>query len=153
MVKSLSHKEISDLLKNNFVGRLACCVGGKPYVIPITYYYDPESNYIISHSGEGMKLEMMRRNPQVCFEIDSVRDLDNWDSVVTWGTFVELKGSFARRELHNMVSHLRDLLSDDHPHIQFLSDMSRSQSNDGKSVIYSIQLSELSGRAERSVRK
>ncbi len=118
-------------------------------MIPITFYYDAESNYIISHSGEGMKLELMRNNPQVCFEIDSIRDLNDWDSVVAWGTFVELKGSFARKELHNLVSHLRELLSDDHPQIQFLSDMSRTQNTGDRNVIYSIQLEEFTGRAER----
>jgi uncharacterized protein len=45
---------------------------------------------------------MMRRNPEVCFEVDRVEDLVNWDSVIGWGTYEERYGSqaeHARRAL------------------------------------------------------
>ena len=35
---------------------------------------------------------MMRNNPNVCFQVDSIENMTNWRSVVLWGTFEELKG-------------------------------------------------------------
>ena len=39
------------------------------------------------HSGEGLKLQMMRANPSVCFEVDRHENLANWQSVIAQGTF------------------------------------------------------------------
>ena len=68
------------------IGRIGCSANGLTYVVPISYAYD--NRYIYAHSKEGMKIQMMRLNPMVCFEIDTMDDLENWQSVVVWGRFV-----------------------------------------------------------------
>ena len=39
---------------------------------------------------EGKKIEMMRKNPEVCFQVDAIADLLNWESVICWGKFEEI---------------------------------------------------------------
>ena len=89
MFGSLNKQEIDDFLRKNIVGRIGCHYDDKTYITPLNYSYDGECIYAISK--EGKKLEIMRKNPKVCFEIDSIKDTCNWQSVIIWGTFKELK--------------------------------------------------------------
>ena len=59
------------------------------YVVPVTYVY--HEGYIYAHSKEGMKVKLMRSNPSVCFEVDTMENMTNWRSVIVWGTYEELK--------------------------------------------------------------
>ncbi len=61
--------EIEDILKGQKVLRLGLCDGEMPYVVPLSFGYDGESIFIHS-AKEGRKIDMIRKNPRVCFEID-----------------------------------------------------------------------------------
>lgn len=37
-----------------------------------------------------MKVQMMRKNPDVCFEVDHVENMRSWRSAIVWGKFQEL---------------------------------------------------------------
>ena len=56
--------------------------------MPVSYAYD--GKYIYGHTEEGLKINMMRENPSVCFEVDSLSNMANWKSVICWGEFEEL---------------------------------------------------------------
>jgi len=89
MIGKLTPQQIEDFLQENVVGRIGCSNGKKTYVVPVNYVYD--GKYIIGHSVAGMKIEMMRKNPQVCFEVDEMKSFTNWKSVIAWGEYQELK--------------------------------------------------------------
>jgi nitroimidazol reductase NimA-like FMN-containing flavoprotein (pyridoxamine 5'-phosphate oxidase superfamily) len=152
MVEKLSQEEICEVLENNYIGRIGCIDGKKSYIVPITYSFDKTTRTVISHSGEGMKLRMLRENPNVCFETEQIEDIHHWKTVIAWGIYEELEGTYARCELHKMVNRLRELLRVDHPHLRYLSDMSNSQITGGTDIIYHIRLTEFSGRAQTSDR-
>jgi len=80
MVGRLSNEEIEEVLKRNVLGRIGCNDGKKNYVVPVNYAYD--GKYIIAHSMMGLKIEIMRKNPQVCFEVDEMKNFVNWKSVI-----------------------------------------------------------------------
>src|SRR5690348_6972714 len=61
----LSEAQIEEVLRSEVIGRIGCYADGKIYVAPIAYVYDGEAIY--AHTGEGLKLRMLRTNPQVCF--------------------------------------------------------------------------------------
>ena len=88
MLGELSENQIEKLLASQFSGRLACSNDGIPYIVPIHYHYQ-EGN-ILAHSVEGKKILMMRKNPVVCFQVDRVIDVYNWESVIAWGRFEEI---------------------------------------------------------------
>jgi nitroimidazol reductase NimA-like FMN-containing flavoprotein (pyridoxamine 5'-phosphate oxidase superfamily) len=83
-----NHCEI--LLKTEHVGRLGCHAAGRTYIVPVTYVFDDGAIY--GHTNPGLKLEMLRSNPSVCFEVDHLDNMANWRSVVAWGQFEELSG-------------------------------------------------------------
>ena len=89
MIGKLTAEQIEDFLKENVIGRIGCNDGSMNYVVPINYVYD--GKYIIGHSVAGMKIDMMRKNPKVCFEVDVMKSFTNWKSVIAWGEYQELK--------------------------------------------------------------
>ena len=89
MLGELSKEEIEEVLKSNVIGRIGCTGNGRIYVVPITYVYD--DGYVIGHTKEGMKIEFLRENPECCFEVDEMKGISHWQSVIAWGTFEEWK--------------------------------------------------------------
>jgi nitroimidazol reductase NimA-like FMN-containing flavoprotein (pyridoxamine 5'-phosphate oxidase superfamily) len=93
MLGELTADRIEHMLYLEVVGRIGCHAAGRTYVVPISYIYDGEAIYAFSF--EGLKLRMMRENPDVCFEVDRFDTLANWESVVVQGRFEELSGEQA----------------------------------------------------------
>lgn len=89
MFGTLNTQEIDEVLQQQSIGRIGCYADGRVYVVPISYGYDGE--YIYCHTVEGMKLNMMRKNREICFQVDLMNDMANWRSVILWGTFEELE--------------------------------------------------------------
>lgn len=89
MVGELTPPEIESILGSQCIGHLACTtVDGKPYLLPVTYYY--EDGCIYSFTNEGMKIDIMRENPKVCFQVEDIANEHSWRSVIAWGKFEEL---------------------------------------------------------------
>ena len=118
--------------------------GDRTYVVPVCYAY--QDGAIYAHSAYGQKIEMMRQNPRVCFEVDHVEDLVNWNSAICWGTYEELQGAEAEHALRL----LRERLSMDLPRILEHGELAaEAAAGDGEPVVYRIHLTETSGREER----
>ena len=99
VIRELPPDGIEELLRSSIVGRIACCghgfVGdGRPYLVPLAYGYDGEAVY--AHSGPGRKLDLMRAEPRVTFEVDQAEAPDRWRSVIAEGVFEELTDPDAR---------------------------------------------------------
>ncbi len=59
---------LEDILRRGQVLHLAMCQGGQPYLLPLSYGFRPGRIYL--HTGRsGLKLEYLRANPKVCFEV------------------------------------------------------------------------------------
>ena len=97
MLGRLADSQIEDVLRTATVGRIGCRDGDGVYVVPISFVYDEGCAY--GHSAEGRKLTLMRAAPDVCFEVEDVRGLSDWRSVVSRGRFEELHGEAAREAL------------------------------------------------------
>ncbi|MEK7224785.1 MAG: pyridoxamine 5'-phosphate oxidase family protein, partial [Bacteroidota bacterium] len=88
MIGKLTKEQIEEVLKENILGRIGCSDGKKNYVVPVNYVYD--GKFIIGHSLTGMKIRMMRKNPDICFEVDEMKSFTRWKSVIVWGRYQEL---------------------------------------------------------------
>ena len=149
MIGKLSIQEIEEVLKENVLGRIGCNDGTKNYVVPISYVYD--GNHIMAHSLEGMKIEMMRKNPDVCFEVDMINDFADWKSVIAWGRFEELTDELERHNIMKLfvdrMLHLK--ISETSATPEIVKERNHSHTKDVNPVIYRIQLTEKSGRFEK----
>jgi nitroimidazol reductase NimA-like FMN-containing flavoprotein (pyridoxamine 5'-phosphate oxidase superfamily) len=149
MTGQLTNNQIDTLLISSLSGRLGCCADDKPYVVPIAYAY--HQSYIYSHTREGTKVEMMRRNPNVCFEVDQIDNLANWRSVIVEGTFEELKGEEAEEAMQILKTRLTPFQIS--VYSLFLWDIQTkrlSTKPQSAEVIFRINITEKSGRFEKS---
>jgi nitroimidazol reductase NimA-like FMN-containing flavoprotein (pyridoxamine 5'-phosphate oxidase superfamily) len=80
--RELTQDEMKRFLGKHLHGRLGLCVEGEPYVVPVAYRYSEGAIYF--HTGKGgKKVDFMRKNNRVCFEVDEWQKA--WASVVCYG--------------------------------------------------------------------
>jgi hypothetical protein len=152
MLGTLDDSDIEDLLKTERFGRIGCSSQDRAYVVPISYAYDGEAVY--GHSIDGLKLKMMRENPEVCFQIDSVEAVNNWRSVIAWGRYEELTGPDAMRGLKLLMARFSSLLGLDPnapppPHGPRAVGHGHAAGMPADAFVYRIVLREKTGRFER----
>lgn len=146
MVGKLTEIQIDELLERQIVGRIGCSINNKIYVVPISYAY--EGNSIYAHTYEGMKIDAMRANPEVCFEVDDYGDMANWQSVIAWGRYEEITDPSDRVAAIQILLHRNlPMRSSETTHIgkhwPFYAD---NETIDG--IVFRIVITEKNGRYE-----
>jgi len=76
--------EIDAIIRSSRTCRLAMSDGNRPYVIPLCFGYDGSTLYFHC-APEGMKVDILRENPQVCVEFDITGDVDEAECACSWG--------------------------------------------------------------------
>ena len=135
MIGLLTPDEIDQVLRSQQVGRLACAADDRPYIVPINYAYD--GSFIYACSGAGHKLDVMRRQPNVCFLVDEIAGPSTWKSVVVHGAYEEILTDRDRRSALTWLAPTG------------VGPMSRGLSDGNRVVVFRIRPNEISGRFER----
>lgn len=147
MLTSLNEKECKNLLSDNYIGQLAYIYKGRPFIVPITYYFDGKNIYIIGYSTEGHKTMAMRKNNNVSIQISEIKKNENWTSVMAHGFFKELTGSDAKRYLHEFTNGIKDLiLRKEEKNLHFISEFSSKTYTDKLPVVFKITIDEVTGK-------
>jgi hypothetical protein len=76
---------IDDLFATAGVCRIAMIDDGEPYVVPLNYGYRDNALYIHS-AAAGRKIDILKRNGRVCFEIESASAIIKHAEPCHWGT-------------------------------------------------------------------
>lgn len=151
MIGRLNKEQVEEVLKSNVLGRLGCKDDQRMYIVPINYVYDGKA--IIAHSILGMKIIMMRANPEVCFLVDELASYTNWKSVITWGLYQELhdeRERYAAMKLFNQrMLHLKISQTAIPPDLEVNKDEPGSLGN-VRPIIFRIILTDKTGRFEKS---
>ncbi len=148
MLGKLDEFQMDALLRSEILGRIGCTKEDSPYVIPLTYAYDGKTLYC--HTSEGKKIDLLRRNPSVRFQVDKVFDLKNWQSVIVNGEYKELRGSDADEAVQFFKRRLPPF-----PHgniSQSFTNMNLHKHKSGKTkteVIFKIEIDSITGRFEK----
>jgi len=147
MLGKLTTEQMNGILSSQVIGRLACTDGRHPYIVPVTYTYD--GNYIYGQTNDGKKLEILRKNKNVCFEVDRMTDMRNWQSVIIYGHFEELKGKELEKAREILFSRVFSLMTSSTVHYHEHENVNQlDDSNRVKYVMYRIKIKEMSGRFE-----
>lgn len=147
MIGKLTDQQIEELLYSHIVGRVGCHANGITYIVPISYAYDGE--YIYGHTKEGMKIDIMRQNPAVCFEVDELRDVANWKSVITWGRFEELLWPEEREvALRKLAERILPMLPSQTMHLSPDYPFMPEDVNSIEGVVFRISVRQRTGRFE-----
>lgn len=153
MIGDLPKHEMKQLLSTELVARIGCHDGCRTYVVPTFFAF--KEGCLYGHSGLGMKVEIMRAHPDVCFEVDHIDDLANWRSIIATGVYEELEGDEAETAAALLVERLTPLIpamGDRPPHPWSQHDGSAHHilhraSRHG--VFYRIRVTSMTGRYER----
>jgi len=149
MLGKLTMPEIEKLLTEEVVGRIGCTDGHMVYVVPISYAYDGE--YIYCHTHEGLKVDIMRQNPTVCFEVDRLQNMANWQSVVAHGRFEELVDETLRNDaLQRLHGRVLPLVSSETTHLSKDWPFQPTELCKIQGVTFRIRLEGKTGRFEKS---
>ena len=150
MIGKLDNNQINNLLCSQSIGRLACTDGEQPYIVPISFTYD--GAYIYGQTNMGNKLKIVRKNPEVCFEVDHMMDMRNWQSVVVCGEFEELKHKDADTGREILFEKEFSLLTStsihahEHEVTSVLHDEGRM-----KDILFKIKIKKVSGRFQNEL--
>ena len=74
-----SREDIERVIRDSPVCRVAMCDGDRPYVVPLCFGLHGNSLYFHS-APAGKKLDLIKANPNVCFEFDTDHELVRADS-------------------------------------------------------------------------
>ena len=105
-------EEIDEIMRRAQVCRIALCDGDRPYIVPVNFGYSGNALYIHS-AREGKKLDILRENPNVSFEVDIDHALVageitcaytfNYRSVVGFGRATVLRDIAEKHEGMNAI--------------------------------------------------
>jgi len=74
---------IESIIRKAKVMRLAMVEGDHPYLIPLNFGY--ESGILYFHTGlKGRKIDVIRKNPHVCFEMDVDHEMVESEIACKW---------------------------------------------------------------------
>ena len=107
--------ELEDVFRRAEVCRLAMVDDGEPYIVPLNFGY--RDGCLFFHCArEGRKLDILRKNPKVCFELEADVRLvkgekachwsTSYESVIGWGTAtISLEEKEVKEGLEVLMSH------------------------------------------------
>ena len=149
MIGKLTNQQIEEILEDNVWGHLGCNDGLNTYVYPLNYLYD--GKYITCHSQEGFKVQVMRKNNRVCFQVDEMKNHRNWISVMVLGEYQEVHDE---QECNSAVKAFADrrlfLKKSESTLLPGINEQGANMQvkNESRPVIYRILIDEKKGRYE-----
>jgi hypothetical protein len=149
MLGELSNAQIETLLKQQVIGRIACQADGVPYIVPINYFYN--GTHIYCHSSMGKKIEIMRKNPKVCFEVDDIESVFRWRSVIAVGKFEDVTDMAEKeRAMQGLIHRIMPFSNNPHDHPSHAIAANEDDiATRVQLIIFKITLIKKTGRFER----
>ena len=107
--------DIEAVIHKSLVCRLGLSDGNMPYIVPVCFGYHNDALYVHG-SLEGMKIDFLRKNQNVCFELDVDTEIIEAEKACDWGikyrsvigfgkaSFIE-DGDEKRRALDIIMNH------------------------------------------------
>ncbi|MEO8710724.1 MAG: pyridoxamine 5'-phosphate oxidase family protein [Parafilimonas sp.] len=149
MFGNLGEEAIETILHHQIIGHIGCHANDTTYVVPLSYAY--EDGFIYAHTIEGMKINMMRQNPKVCFETYHMENMGNWQCVIAWGNFEEITDKEERAAALNILLK-RDLPFITSKTVQLTKEWPflPEDLNSIEGIVFRIKLNIKTGRYERN---
>jgi len=76
---------LEEILQGTIICRMAMMDGDLPYIIPFNYGYKEGCLYIHS-APDGKKIDLLRKNPEVCFEVEDKMEITTGELACDWST-------------------------------------------------------------------
>jgi nitroimidazol reductase NimA-like FMN-containing flavoprotein (pyridoxamine 5'-phosphate oxidase superfamily) len=147
MLGKLTEKQIDDLVTRQVTGRIGCVADNKAYIVPINYYY--KNSTIYAHSAAGKKIDTMRQNPNVCFQVDQITSIFQWQSAILWGRYEEILDPEKKQQAMQGITHwLMPLVETPAGHPSHGIASHEADLDHMDLIVYKINITEKTGRFE-----
>jgi len=99
-----SRQEITDrsileeILGKQVICRLAMMDGDRPYMVPVNYAYGEGCLYIHS-APDGKKIDLLKKNPELCFEVEDSVEVTRGERACDWSTRYRSVVGYGRVEI------------------------------------------------------
>ncbi|HEY5086256.1 MAG TPA: pyridoxamine 5'-phosphate oxidase family protein [Gemmatimonadaceae bacterium] len=140
--RELERDEIEEILARNSVGRIAFSLHDRVDIEPINYVF--EAGWVYGRTSHGTKLATIAHHRWVAFEVDEVKGMFVWKSVVVKGAFYLVDPDTSVRQ-DPAFAHGVDLLRELIPHTLTAHDPTPFRNS-----VFRIHLDEVTGRAANS---
>ncbi len=139
-IKEMERTEINELLHKVGYGHLSFIHEGKPSIMSIHYYLQDPDIYLFT--TQGTKSHDLNANPDVCLQVEDVKDARNWRSALVTGRVECLT-------IEPDVDSAINFINQHQPEIATEIDRNWMESwGSGQEIaIYRIEQSQMSGRA------
>ena len=74
---------IEAIIREAQVCRIGLCDDGQPYIVPVSFGYEDDTLYFHC-SKKGRKIDVLRKNNAVCFELDVDREIVRSGDACNW---------------------------------------------------------------------
>lgn len=91
-------KVLEEILKGATICRMAMIDGNLPYIIPFNYGYRDGCLFIHS-APHGNKIDLLRKNPEVCFEVEDTIEITTGERACDWSTRYRSVVGYGRVEI------------------------------------------------------
>jgi nitroimidazol reductase NimA-like FMN-containing flavoprotein (pyridoxamine 5'-phosphate oxidase superfamily) len=150
MHRELTKSEIVNILQSQSICRLGCSDGKHPYVVPITYFFD--GKHIYCQSEEGKKITIMRKNPNVCLQVDIVNSMRSYKSILIFGKFEELTDEDAVKASTLLEENIFVIMTRSRIHQFEHQEKSKIEDKERiKLITFRINITEMTGRSEQEI--
>jgi nitroimidazol reductase NimA-like FMN-containing flavoprotein (pyridoxamine 5'-phosphate oxidase superfamily) len=93
-----NQEELEEILKAALICRVAMMDGERPYILPFNYGFSEGCLYIHS-APEGKKMDLLVRNPEVCFEVEDSTEITTGEKACDWSTRYRSVVGYGRVEI------------------------------------------------------
>ncbi|MDN3618286.1 pyridoxamine 5'-phosphate oxidase family protein [Polaribacter undariae] len=146
MITNLKESECINILENNYVGQLSYIYIERPFIVPMTYFFD-KKNSIVGYSEEGHKTKAMRNYRKVSLQVSEKADNNTCNSVLVHGIYEELSGSVAKKYLHDFTEGIKAIiLKNEHRNLHCISDFSNKRTQKKIPIVFRITVDEMTGK-------
>ena len=135
-VRALDLVEAHALLARQHVGRIAYAFHDQVDIEPIHYAFN--AGWIFARTSVGTKLSRLAHHPWCAFEVDEVRGVFEWASVVVKGSFHVLDPEVGSGTYARALAAMRDLVPDT---------FSPHDPVPGRTILIGISANEITGRS------
>lgn len=101
--------EVRAIMEEALVCRIGLSDNGMPYVVPMNYGLGTNCLYLHC-AAEGRKLDILRRNGRICFEMDLLRQIKPGAEPCGWGALYESVIGFGRAVILELPAEKRAAL-------------------------------------------
>jgi nitroimidazol reductase NimA-like FMN-containing flavoprotein (pyridoxamine 5'-phosphate oxidase superfamily) len=147
MIITLNTSENAYILHTNYLGSLGYIYNNKPFIVPITYFYNEEQHNIICYSGYGHKISALRKTNEVSLYVSVINSVNSWESVLVQGVYEEHTGSNAKAILHQFSTGVKKIiLNQEQRRLNFINQFSSRIYNDDIPIVFTINIEGITGK-------